>query len=124
MDFTTTFDQERKRLTVKANCMLDAHCFDKFRAFIMSYLEGTEGWNLIIDHSGNIPENLDYRQVNMLTTNSIVFDALKLGNFLVVVSEKHYGFGRMWEIMASDKMSCNTRVFKSIEQATGFLENA
>jgi len=123
MDFTTTLDRERKRFTIKSNCVLDADRFDKFRASIMSNLDGTEGWDLLIDHSESFPDDLDYRQMNVLTTNSKVFDTLKLRNFVAVVSEKHYGYGRMWEIMASNKMSCNTRVLKSIEEATRFLEN-
>ncbi|WP_157821338.1 hypothetical protein [Mariprofundus ferrinatatus] len=124
MIFKATLDRGRKLLTIKSNCVLGADRFDAIRASIMLHLEGTEGWALVIDHSESFPDKLDYRQVNALTEKSKVFDSLMLRNFIVVVHPKHYGFGRMWEIMASNKMRCNTRAFKSIEEAALFLENS
>ncbi|ATX79729.1 hypothetical protein Ga0123461_1312 [Mariprofundus aestuarium] len=125
MSFITTLDKEKKLLAIKSKGEIDIQRIDSIRTEIKSLLDGTEGWDLLINHSESTMKNLDYHQMNSVTNKSkVALDALKLRRFVLVVNTNDYGHGRMWEILMSDKMSADTHAFKTIEQANQFLEES
>ena len=123
MDFITTVDEERRRISIKSQCELDMTIFGDIRSKIAGSLQNRESWDVLIDHSESSLVKLHFPEMKSAADQtSSEFQPLHIRRIAVVVDMADFGMGRMWEIMLSQKGTAMTRVFKTLGEAESFLD--
>ena len=124
MKYDISVDENNAQFVVRTQGPIKLEVEKLMLPEIVSHPKWNGRFNLLFDHSNSTLEHLqaiDIQQLSdLIRQYSESFGDIKIA--IVLSTDLNYGLGRMWQAYTSCHVSCDMCIFRTLEDAQGWLQ--